>query len=160
MAIIMKTINFKGQVLIDTSDQPVCTISKKMQIHYPSEFRPEKHICALGDLHREHTGLLVHGNLIKGSVLDTLFLHSKLLTDGTSAAMDVNEIKRSQYCLQVSVVAIHTLLKKAHVGSGSAVSMLDWLDEAAKHNQMCFYWKMILNFEVLMLIYMQSIRGR
>ena len=162
MAIIKKTINFtnKGQVLIDTSDQPVWAISKEMQIRYPSEFPPEKHICALGDVHREHTGLLVHGNLIKGSVLDTLFLHSKLSTDGTSAVMDVNEIKRSQYCLQVSVVVIHTLLKKTHVGSGSAASVLDWLDEASKHSQMCFYWKMILNFEVLQLIYKQSIRGK
>ena len=113
MAIIKKTINVtnKGQVLIDTSDQPVCAILKEVRIHYPPEFRPEKHICALGDLHRKHSGLLVHDNLTKGSVLDTLFLHSKVSTDGTSAVMNVNETKRSQYCLQVSVVAIHTLYR-------------------------------------------------
>ena len=106
----------------------------------------------------EHTGLLVHGDFLKGSSLDTLFLHSNLSTDGTSAVVDVNDIKRSWCCLQVSVVVIYTLLKKAHVESGSALSVLDWLNEAAKHSQMCFYWKMILNFEVLMLIYMRSIR--
>ena len=106
-------------------------ISKEVQICYPSEFRPEKYICALRDLHIEQTGLLLHGNFIKGSGLDTLFFHSKLSTDGNSAVMDVNDIKRSQYCLQVSVVTIYTLLKKAHVESGSALSVLDWLDEAA-----------------------------
>ena len=107
----------------------------------------------------EHTGLLVHGSFIKVNGLDTLFLHSKLSTDGTSAVMDDNDdIKRSQHCLQVSVVAMYTLLKKAHVESGSALSGLDWLDEAGKHSQMCFHWNMIVNFEVLLLIYMWSIR--
>ena len=103
----------------------------------------------------EHTGLLVHGNFIKGIGLNTLFLHWKLSTDGTSAVVDVNNIKSSWYCLQVSVVVICTFLKKAHVESGSTLSVLDWLGEAAKYSQMCFYWKMILNFEVLLLIYMQ-----
>ena len=106
----------------------------------------------------EQTGLLVHGDFIKGSGLDTLFLHSNLSTDRTSAVVDVNDIKRSRYCLQVSVVFIQTLLKRAHVESGSALSVLDWLDEAANSSQICFYWEMILNFEVLRLIYMRSIR--
>ena len=78
----------------------------------------------------EHTGLFVHGDFIKGNGLDTLFLHSELSTDGTSAVVDVNDIKRSRYFLQVSVVVIYTLLKKAHVESGSALSVLDSLDEA------------------------------
>ena len=160
MGIIKKAINFtnKGQVLVDASDQPVYVISKEVQIRYPSEFGPEKYICALGYLHMEHTGLLVHGDFINGSGLDTLFLHSKLSTDRTSAVVDVNDIKCSRYCLQVFVVVIYTLLKKAHVESGSTLSVLDWLDETVKHSQMCFYWKMILNFEVLLLIYMRSIR--
>ena len=73
----------------------------------------------------ENTGLLVHGNFIKGSGQDTLFLHSNFSTDGTSAVMDVNGIKRSWYCLQVSEIVIYTLLKKGHVESGSALSTLD-----------------------------------
>ena len=94
----------------------------------------------------EYTGLLVYGDFIKGSSLDTLFLHSELSTNGTSVVVDVNDIKRSQHCLQVSVVVIYNLLKKARAESGSTLSVLDWLDEAAKHSQMCCYWKMILNF--------------
>ena len=72
--------------------------------------------------------------------------------------MDVNGIKRSWYCLQVSVAVIYALLKRAHVESGSDLSVLDWLDEAATHSKMCSYWKMMLNFGVLLLIYMRSIR--
>ena len=44
--IIKKTINItnKGQVPTDASDQPVYAISKELQIRYPSEFEPEKHV--------------------------------------------------------------------------------------------------------------------
>ena len=158
MRIIKKTINFtnKGKVPIDTSDQPVYAISKKVQICYPLEFGPEKYICALGALHMGHTGLLVYSDFMKGSGLE-IVLHLKLLTDGTSATVDVNDIKYSRYCLQVSVVVIYTSLKKGHVENGNPLSVLDWADEAAKHSQMYFYWKMILNVEVLLLIYMRSI---
>ena len=50
--------------------------------------------------------------------------------------MDVNDIKRSRYGLQVSVNVISTLMRKAHVECGSAVSVLDRLDETAKHSKM------------------------
>ena len=72
----------------------------------------------------EHTGLLVHGNFTTGSGLDTLFLHSKLLTDGISAVVDVNDIKRSQYCLKVPVVVIYTLLKTVHIQSRRVLLVL------------------------------------
>ena len=75
-----------------------------------------------------HTSLLIHGNFIRRSGLNTLFLHSKLSTDGTSFVVDVNDIKRSSYCKQVSVVVIYPFLKKAHVESGSVLFVLDWLD--------------------------------
>ena len=158
MRIIKKTINFtnKGKVPIDTSDQPVYAISKKVQICYPLEFGPEKYICALGALHMGYTGLLIYSDFMKGSGLE-IVLHLKLLTDGTSATVDVNDIKHSRYCLQVSVVVYYTSLKKGHVENGNPLSVLDWADEAAKHSQIYFYWKMILNVEVLLLIYMRSI---
>ena len=70
-------------------------IAKEVQIRYPSELGPEKYICTLRDFRMEHTGLMVYGDFIKGSGLDTLFLHSKGSTNGTSAAVDVNDIKHS-----------------------------------------------------------------
>ena len=72
--------------------------------------------------------------------------------------MDIIDIKHFQFYLQVSVIVIYTLLKKAHAESGSALLVLDWLDEAAKNSQMGFYWKMIVNFELSLLIFIQSIR--
>ena len=47
----------------------------------------------------ERTGLLVHDDVIKGSGLNTLFLYSKLSADGTTAVVDVNNIRASPVLL-------------------------------------------------------------
>ena len=44
------------------------------------------------------------------------------------------------------------------VESGTTLSVLDCLDEASKHSQMCFYWKIILNFELLLSIGSQFVK--
>ena len=106
----------------------------------------------------EHTLLLMHGQLIKGSGLDSILQHSKLSTEGTSAIVDANDIKRSRYCVQVSIVTIYNMLKDAHAKSGSSRPIFEWLDERAKTSQMCFYWKMILNFEIQYLMFVRSLR--
>ena len=102
MSIIKKTIHFinESQIPVDASDQPVYGLFKEVQLRYPSIFGHDKYISLLGDLHMEHSILLIHGQLIKGSGLDSILLHSKLSTEGTSAIVDANYIKSSVYrCL-------------------------------------------------------------
>ena len=74
----------------------------------------------------------MHGNLIKGSGLDTIMQHAELSTTGTSTIIDVNDIKRTRYCLQVSAAALYKLLKLAHSESNSVLSPFEWLDEMSR----------------------------
>ena len=95
------------QIPIDVSDQPVFALSKELQLRLPLMFGPDRYTCLLGDLHIERSLLGMHGDVIKGSGPDTIMQHSTLSTVGGATAMvDVNRIKRSRYCLQVSVVTI------------------------------------------------------
>ena len=161
MYIIKKVIHYinKHQIPVDVSDQPDFALSKQLQLRLPMEFGYDKYICLLGDLHIEQSLLVMHGEIIKGSGLDTMMQHANLSTIGTAAAIvDANHIKRSRYCSQVSVVTIYKLLKAAHLESGSDLPPLDWLDEASKTSQMCFYWRMIFNFEIEYLIFIRAIR--
>ena len=134
MNIIKKTIKFtnEGEIPVDVSNQPVYALSKEVQIGYNETFGTDKYVCMLGELHMEHTALMIHGDLIRGSGLDSQFVNTKLSTEGTLTIVDVNDIKRWRYCLQVSVVVIYNLLKKAYLSSGSKLSILEWLDEEAK----------------------------
>ena len=54
------------------------------------------------------------------------------------------------------MVAIYTLLKQAHANSRSNLSEFEWLAEVSKTSEMCFYWKMILNFQMQLLIFVRA----
>ena len=73
MDVVRKTIRFINpeQVPVDVSDQPVCALSKEVQIRHPSVFGRDKYVCLLGDLHIEQSLLNMHGEIIKGSGLET-----------------------------------------------------------------------------------------
>ena len=161
MTIIKRTIAFtnEGQIPVDVSDQPVFARSREVQIRYPSEFGNEKYVCLLGDLHIEQSTQVLHGLLIKGSGLEGVLSKSNLSTSGTSTIVDTNDLKRTRYCIQVSACSIYMLLKDSYVKSESHLSIFDWLDEKCKSSQMCFYWRMILRFQLQILIFVRSIRA-
>ena len=149
----------KFQIPIDVSDQPVFALSKELQLRLPLLFGHDKYICLLGDLHIEQSLLVMHGKLIRGSGLDTIMQHSDLSTiGGATALVDVNHIKRSRYCLQISVVAIYRLLKAAHFESKSHLQPLEWLDRMSETSEMCFYWRVILLYELQFLVFLRAIR--
>ena len=81
-----------------------------MQWGHPTIFGPEKYLCLLGNLHNEQSILGLHGDLIKEGGLDSVLAHTKLSTIGTSTIVNVNNIKRSRYCLQVAICVIYKLL--------------------------------------------------
>ena len=132
----MNIINFinQDQVPVDVSDQLVFALSKEVQIRYPLVFGPGKYFCLFDDLHIEQSLLGLHGEIIKGSGLETILEGANLSTKGVSTIVDVNDIKRSRCCLQVTVCA----LEIAHSSRGSDLSPLQWLEERSTVSQICF----------------------
>ena len=117
-----------------------------------------ENICLLGDHHIEQSILGLHGNPMKESGLDSVLAHSNLSAIGTSTIVDVNNIKRSRYCLHVAICVIYKLLKEAHADNQSNLSLFDWLEERSKISQMAYYWRLILNFQIQVLIFVRSVR--
>ena len=159
MNLLKKTISFinQDQIPVDVSDQHVFALSKEIQLRHPSVFGSGKYVCLLGDLHIEQSLLGMHGDIIKGSGLETIMASSNLSTIGVSTIVDVNDIKRSRYCLQVAVVAIYKRLKVAHLHSNSQLSPFEWLHKMSKTSQMCFDWRLILNFQILILLFVRAV---
>ena len=77
---------------------------------------------------------------------------------GTSAVVDANDIKSARYCFQVAACAIFWKLKDAFIQSNALLPILDWLEHRSKESKMCFYWKLILDFQVLIFVFIRSIR--
>ena len=53
---------------------------------------------------------------------------------------------------------IYSKLKRAYLDSKSAESILVWLNNKSKNNEMCFYWKLILELMVDVLVFIRSLR--
>ena len=130
-----------------------------MQWRHPTIFGHGKYLCLLGDLHIEQSILGFHGDLIKGSGLDSLLSHTNLSTIDISTIVDVNNIKRSRYCLQVAICVIYELLKESDTDSHRNLSLFDWLEERSEISQMAYYWRLILNFQIQVLIFVTSVRN-
>ena len=157
MSIINKTIKFlnENQIRIDVSDHPVYSYSKEVQWRNPTIFGHGKYLCLLRYLH-----IRLHGDLIKRSFLDSALAHTNLSTTDTSTIFDVNNIKRSRYCLQVGICVIYKLLKEAHADTQTNVSIFSWLEERSKISQIAYYWRLILNFQIQVPIFVRSVRTR
>ena len=54
--------------------------------------------------------------------------------------------------------SIYRLLKVAHARSNSELPLFKWLDERCEVSQMAYYWRLILNFQIQVLIFVRSIR--
>ena len=59
------------------------------------------------------------------------------------------------YCLQVATCVIYRLLVDACDSDGNPA---DWLREKCKTSQMCYYWQMILEYQVHVLLFVRSVR--
>ena len=161
MGIISHTIKHinPGQIPIDTCDQPVFALTKEIQWRYPEMFSEEQYFSILGGLHIEQELLVVHGELVAGSGLAKILENNNLSLIGASSAnLDVNNIKRARYYLQVSVCAVYKKLKEAHSKSCSELPILQWLDERAHTSEMCLYWKLIINLQLEILMFVRSLR--
>ena len=152
MNIIKTTISNinPGQIPADTCDQPVYAITKEIQLRYPAEFSDDQYFTILGGLHIEKSLLGIHGEII--AVCGLAEINNLSLVGASIAALDVSDIKRSRYCLQVSLCAIYSKLKDANRNSNSSLTILEWLDERCVNSEMCCYWRSILQFEIEMLI--------
>ena len=66
-----------------------------------------------GGLHIEKCLLVTHGQFIEGSGLREILEASTLVTIGVGAVVDVNQIKRARYCVQVTLCSLYRKLVDA-----------------------------------------------
>ena len=95
-----------GQITVGCADQPLYALKKQIQWLCPERFK-DYYFCFLGGLHIEHTALLCIGQLLKGTVLETIITSASLDTIGlANAVCDVNDIKKARYTLQVTATCL------------------------------------------------------
>ena len=111
-----------------------------------------------GGLHIEKALLIVHGEFIKGSGLDKLLGQSNLsITGMENTVINVTDIKRCRYSLQISACAIYQQLVKAF-NTKSNITVWEWLAQKSETSTMTLYWKNILEMQIHILIFIRALR--
>ena len=112
-----------------------------------------------GALHIETSLLVIHADIIKGSGLKQILQENELSVVGPDVIVNVNDIKKDRYCLQICACAIYRKLKEAHKESNSILPVMDWLQKGrSNQSEMSFYWNIILHVELSILLFSRSIR--
>ena len=66
--------------------------------------------------------LVTHGQFIEGSGLREILDACLLVTIGVGAVVDVNQIKRARYCVQVTLCSLYRKLVDAVKADGSTLT--------------------------------------
>ena len=154
----VKILN-EGQTPVDSCDEPLFALSKEAQYRNPTLF--ENYVVLFGTLHIEQSFLGIHGQMIKGSGLLEVLNHLNFTTlgvSGLSTNADVNSIKRARYCIQVTLCALYKKLTEAVESDGATMSPFEWLSQQGKTSQSCFYWKLVMEYQSHLLVFVRSIR--
>ena len=112
----------------------------------------------MGGLHIEMCILVTHGEFVDGSGLYKILSKSSMSIIETQNLLTGSHVKTTRYCIKVAVSAIYLKLIKAHRRSSSDLEPIKWLEEVSKTSPMCNYWKMILGFQLEILLYVRSLR--
>ena len=137
------------QTAVDVSDQPVYALTKEIQLQYPEIFA--KYFAIFGQLHIEQSW-------IEGSGLEESLTENKFSMIGLSPVVDMNNIKRARFTLQIILCALFIKLREAASVSEMDLSPFDWLTQKSKENASFLYWKCVIDLQIKVLLYVRSIR--
>ena len=151
----VKALN-PDQTPVDVSDCPVFALTKEAIYRFPEQFT--NYFAMFGGLHIEQCLLVTHGQLLENSGLKEILEACSLATIGVGAVVDVNQIKRARYCLEVVLCALYRKLADAVRKEGSDLEPLHWLKERSSSSEMCHYLSLVINLEIDILVFIRSIR--
>ena len=124
-----------------------------MNIQFPDKFGLDKYFCLFASLYVETLLLIICGQVIKG--VDSM--KCGLCIVGAHFLVTVNDIKGARYSFQVEGCVKYSKLKQANMGTGNDALILSWLANKNQINEMCFYWKVILELMIDFLVFIRSL---
>ena len=144
------------QTPVDVRDQPVFALTKELILQFSETF--SKYFPIFEQLHIEQCLLVIHGQLIKGSGLLEILRENQFSMIGLSSVVDVNNIKRARYTLHITLCSLFKVLDEAMPDTPTDMSPYNWLEQKSNASSSCLYWKLVIDLELLILMYIRSIR--
>ena len=152
-----------GQIPVTAFDQPLFAIAKFVQWSWPRVPGESKHVVMFGGLHIEMALWSVCGDLQEDSGWTATLAEAEIASSGTAESfLKVNHLTRTRHAHQVTVLALHKLQREAFLQSPGPVydevSFEQWKSSTSEKSPTFHFWEMIRRLEVLILIFIRSLR--
>ena len=149
-----------GQVPVLTIDQPLFTIAKQIQWHWPDVYGEEKFVILLGGLHIEIAALTTHGYFLDGSGWTHALTQADLATAGKADSfLNASHVKRTRQAHQVTASALSILMHNAYdtyvCEEIEPIPFDESCKERVEASPQFQYWFIVMQLELLVLVYVR-----
>lgn len=168
MEVVKDAVQFlnPGQVPFVTLDQPLYAIAKKLQWDFPQIHGEDKYVVLLGGLHIEMAVMKVLGDWLEDSGWVNALVQAQVASPGRADSfLKGSHVTRTCRVHQVTASCLYILLCRSYAQYSSVLppsqepmSLEDWAEEQSQQHPTFQFWNIALKLELLMLVYMKSIR--
>ena len=155
-----------GQKPVMVVDQPLYTISKRIQWKFPDTHGEKVFLVMLGGLHIEKMLYQVLGDWLDGSGWTSVLASAGVAGSGTAQSfLSAAHITRTRYVHQVTAMSLYTLAKRAYVkvmaskSCENESSFEEWLANQCQLQPQTYFWKTTLDLELSVLEYVKATRA-
>ena len=151
-----------GQIPVLTADQPLYAIAKKnFRWTWPEKYGETQYNLMVGGLHIEMAMLSVIGEWLDGSGWTCAMTVANVTTEGRAIGLQRGlHISKHQWAHQVTAAALFQLLNRSYTeyNARTAHNFEEWCKYMASTHPQFDYWQKVLQFKVLFLQFMRSLR--
>ena len=159
---ILKQLTAKcnpGQIPVMAVDQPLFALAKYVQWTWPELFSEKSFVVMFGGLHIEIALWRMLGRLLEGSDWTIALSEAGVASAGTANSfLQVTHMTRTRHAHQVSALCLAKLQKNAYETAQVACSFDTWKQNMCRTRPSFMFWDLILQLELLVLIFVRSHR--
>ena len=153
----MTVIRDTGQLPIMVVDKPLFALAKHVQWQWPNSFGESSFIVILGGLHTEIALWRMVGHLLEDSGWTNVLSEAEIAPTGTAESfLHASHVTRTRHAHQVTSLAVAKLQHEAfeiQQGETGEKSFSSWKADVLKKVPMFKFWNLILELELLLLIF-------
>jgi hypothetical protein len=156
-----------GQVPVIAFDQPLYALGKQIQWDKPDIYGEDKYVLMFGGLHIEMAVLKAIGSWLEDSGWSDALVQADIASSGTADSFHKSShVLRTRHAHQVTAASLYTLLRNAYEKYEENLDQAepkeefsDWCSSQSVISPQFKYWLMTLNFEILILMFITSLRS-
>ena len=148
-----------------TFDQPLYALAKQIQFRWPEKYGEDKPVVMFGGLHIEMAALKMLGNWLQGSGWAEALLQADISSPGTADSfLKAAHVSHTRRAHQITAAALNVLQHPAYDNycqiqtNQVPLAFETWCTQRATNIPQFQYWSTVLELELLVLVFVLSLR--